>query len=33
MPDIHVMTEGVLKLLKKLNFNKASGPDKTTAKL
>ena len=33
MPDIHVTTEGVLKLLQKLNVNKASGPDMIPARL
>ena len=27
MPDINVTTEGIQKLLQKLNVNKASGPD------
>ena len=33
MADIHVTTEGVLKLLQKLNVNKASVPDMIPARL
>ena len=33
MPDIHITTEGVLKLLQKLNVNKASGPDMIPTRL
>ena len=33
MLDIHVNTDGVLKLLQKLNVNKASGPDMIPARL
>ena len=31
MPDINVATEGIQKLLQKLNVNKASGPDMLSA--
>ena len=33
VPDIHVTTKGVLKLLQKLNVNKASGPDMIPVRL
>ena len=33
MPDINVTTEGIWKLLQKLNVNKASGPDMIPARI
>ena len=33
MPDIEISREGVLKLLKKINPNKASGPDMIPARI
>ena len=33
MPDIKVTAEGVLKLLQKLNTNKATGPDMLPARI
>ena len=33
MPDINVTTEGIRKLLQKLNVNKATGPDMIPARI